>query len=612
MTDYSDMPGYRALGARTGADLPKTPLSFLFLIHRRFFPVRIWAIIGSAVMSMALMGLEPTAFKYLTEALTEAMTGQAPGSFTGPVLWGFIAVAGLWFGSSIFNRTHELAEIGVMPQLRAFVQSILYAYAIEHSPRYFQENFAGKLAQRIKQAGQAAVQVTGILCHDCVRIVVILIIGLITLGAAHGVMAGVLAVWVIVFLGIAALMSKRCIGLSKEMSDQQSSVTGRLVDSIGNAELVRAFVRRDFERGHLSAFLDSERRASRRLRWFLLFMHFYQYTGVWVFQVGLIAFTVAEALAGRLTIGDFVMVFSLSNIIAWNVWQLSTRMLELFEQTGVLREALELVTLPHEIADTAEARPLKVETGAIALKNLGFVHANGNPVFAGLNLDIAGGEKVALVGPSGAGKSTLVKLIRRQFVWQSGRIEIDGQDIAAATLDSLNSAIAEVPQDPSLFHRPIAENIAYARPEAGFEDIVAAAKKAHCHDFIMARPDGYDAIVGEHGVKLSGGERQRIAIARAFLKDSPILILDEATSALDSETEQQIQAALWQLFEGRTVIAIAHRLSTITGMDRILYMERGEILEDGPHDRLIAADGAYAKLWNRQVGGFLPEVKAAE
>ena len=280
-------------------------------------------------------------------------------------------------------------------------------------------------------------------------------------------------------------------------------------------------------------------------------------------------------------------------------------MLDYFEQLGTLTEALELVTSQHEIVDAADAKPLEVTEGGIRLEHIRFAHPDGQSVFTDLSLDIKPGEKVGLVGPSGAGKSTLVKLLRRQFEPQNGRILIDGHDIAHVTWDSLNEAIAEVPQVPGVFHRAVRDNIRYARPDARDEDVVRAASDAYAHDFIQARTTGYGTIVGEQGIKLSGGERQRVAIARALVKDAKILVLDEATSSLDSESEHLIQEGLWTLMQGRTVIAIAHRLSTIAGMDRIVYLEAGQIIEEGPHRDLLAKGGAYARLWNRQMGGFI-------
>jgi ATP-binding cassette subfamily B protein len=328
-------------------------------------------------------------------------------------------------------------------------------------------------------------------------------------------------------------------------------------------------------------------------------------TSMLVLLVGLVVLSMNDALTGAISIGAFTMIFFLGTMIARSIQELSFRMLDFFEQLGTLSEALELVTQPHEITDKPGAKPLKVAQGEIVFDNITFSHADGHPVFQGLTLKIGAGEKVGLVGKSGAGKSTLVKLLRRQFEPQAGRVLIDGQDVSDVTWDSVNEAIAEVQQMPGVFHRPVRENIRYSRPDAEEQLVVSAAKDAHAHDFITGREDGYDTIVGEQGIKLSGGERQRVAIARALIKDARILVLDEATSSLDSESEHLIQEALFQLMTGRTVIAIAHRLSTIVGMDRIVYLENGRIIESGSHAELIARDGPYAQLWNRQVGGFI-------
>jgi ATP-binding cassette subfamily B protein len=374
---------------------------------------------------------------------------------------------------------------------------------------------------------------------------------------------------------------------------------------VSNADLVRAFAKAIYERKFISFFLSDEMNASRRLRWFLLRMRFFMQSATLFLLIALIWITARDILSGAISLGVFTMIYLLANQIGRGVQDLSFRMLDYFEQLGTLTEALELVSQPHEIVDASDAQPLVVRDGAIRIEHVRFAHPDGQYVFQDLCLDIRAGEKVGLVGPSGAGKSTLVKLLRRQYEPQGGRILIDGNDIAHVTWDSLNEAIAEVPQMPGVFHRAVRDNIRYARPDAHEEDVVGAARDAYAHDFIQARSTGYGTIVGEQGIKLSGGERQRVAIARALVKDAKILVLDEATSSLDSESEHLIQEGLWTLMQGRTVIAIAHRLSTIAGMDRIVYLEAGHIIEDGPHAELLAKGGAYARLWNRQMGGFI-------
>jgi len=580
--------------------IPASPWLFLWSFIRGRYWGRTLLLALTAVGGIGLMSFEPVALKALVDGLAAA------GGWSGDVLFWFLALGGLWIGSALFNRAREIVDLYTGPALRQDIQFQLFAHLVGHAPRYFQENHAGKLGQKVKQAGQSALQLIDILSNDIVRIVVVLSFSLYLLYSAHSFFAVLLVGWTAAQIGISSLLARRCITLSRAFSEQVAASTGHMVDVIANIELVRAFVRRQHEFGLVSETLGREAERSRELRWFLVKMWFILFNALLVFQVALIGIAVSEALAGRMSVGDFAMVFSLASIVGTNVWNLSTRMLGFFENLGNLSGALELLARPHEILDRPGAQPLTVRSGGVAVCGVRFAHADGTTVFDGLSLTIAPGEKVALVGPSGAGKSTLVKLLRRQYEPQQGRILIDGQDIATVTLESLNQAVAEVPQSPALFHRTIHENIAYARPDAGEEVVLDASRKAHCHDFVVQRPNGYQAVVGEHGVRLSGGERQRVAIARALLKDAPILILDEATSALDSETERLIQDALWELFKGRTVIAIAHRLSTITGMDRVFYIEQGRILESGSHAELLARQGRYADLWRQQIGGFLP------
>ena len=305
-------------------------------------------------------------------------------------------------------------------------------------------------------------------------------------------------------------------------------------------------------------------------------------------------------------VGDFTFVLTLAMTIVWEVWRLADSLVGFSQELGICRQAIAIVTIPHEIVDAPRAKRLNISDGAIVFDKVSFHYVPGRDIFKHKTIEIQGGQRVGLVGSSGVGKTTFVNLILRFFNVQNGRILIDGQDISQVKRESLHEQIAMIPQDPGLFHRTLMENIRYGRLDATDEEVIAASQKGHCHEFIEQIEGGYQALVGERGIKLSGGQRQRIAISRAILKNAPILILDEATSALDSITEKYIQKSLEDLMRDRTTIAIAHRLSTLATMDRILVFKDGQIVEDGTHAKLLEQKSHYFHLWRMQVGGFLP------
>jgi ATP-binding cassette subfamily B protein len=314
---------------------------------------------------------------------------------------------------------------------------------------------------------------------------------------------------------------------------------------------------------------------------------------------------------GNITAGDFALVLSINSAIVDCLWYLVQGVEECVELYGEVTQGLQTILVPPSIVDATTAMPLVVARGAIRFDHVSFQYKTQEPLFNGLSIDIPGGQKVGLVGFSGSGKTTFINLILRIFDISDGAIYIDDQNIKEVTQDSLRHAIGIVPQDPAFFNRSVMDNIRYGKPTATDEEVIEAAKKAHAHEFIMRMPHVYNAMIGERGAKLSGGQRQRFAIARAMLKNAPILILDEATSALDTVTEHKIQDALKILMDGKTVLAVAHRLSTIEAMDRILVFEKGAIVEDGSHHELITRNGVYAKLWAMQSGGMLQERKTA-
>ena len=575
------------------------PYPFFFGLLWRQFRWRVAGLSLLAAMGIGLMGFEPV----LMRELIDALRVSAPDPTR--IWWLFGGIAGIWFASATCNRLREWLDLYTAPHVRMQAQLEVYEWLDRHAPRFFQDEMAGSLGQKVKQAGTASVQLLSIVFNGFVRMVVAILMSALVLSTAPRHFFVVFMVWLAGFVLLSVWFTRRCVPLFKAFGEQMSASTGVLVDINSHMDVVRAHARRMAERLRVTHTLQTERAASMHTRRFLIWMMWVMYSALLGFQCAFIGMAIHAFLQGSMGVGDVVMVISLAAILVTNVWALSEQLVEFFEQVGVLGAALAAIARPHEITETPNARPLKVHGGSIVFDNVTFHHRDGSPLFEGLNLQVRAAERVGLVGVSGAGKSTLTRLLRRHHDLQGGRILIDGQDIAQVTLDSLNLAMADVPQDPALFHRSLRENIAYGREQASEAELQAAMQAAHCENFVRRRAEGLEVIVGERGVRLSGGERQRVALARAFLKNAPILILDEATSALDSETEALIQDAIDRLCQGRTVIAIAHRLSTLARMDRILVMEQGRIIEQGSHAELLARQGVYARLWARQSSGLL-------
>jgi ATP-binding cassette subfamily B multidrug efflux pump len=409
----------------------------------------------------------------------------------------------------------------------------------------------------------------------------------------------------------------RLAAVGKDQADARSVMTGRITDAYTNIATVKLFshTQREagFARSAMAEFLQTVYRQMRMVTGFEVVNH--------LLSMGLIASTAGVTLwlwtRGELSVGAVAaataMALRLNGISHWVMWEMAS----LFEQIGTVQDGINTLARRRAVLDRPDAAPLRVTRGEIRFEHVSFAYGakpvdGSRPVIDDLSLQIRPGEKIGLVGRSGAGKSTIVNLLLRFYDIAQGRVLIDGQDIAHATQDSLRAQIGMVTQDTSLLHRAVSDNILYGRPDASEADMIAAAKRAEAHEFIIKLSDlsgrtGYDSHVGERGVKLSGGQRQRIAIARVMLKDAPILLLDEATSALDSEVEAAIQQSLYRLMEGKTVVAIAHRLSTIAAMDRLVVLDKGRIAEEGDHRSLLANGGLYARLWAHQSGGFLGE-----
>jgi ATP-binding cassette, subfamily B, multidrug efflux pump len=490
-------------------------------------------------------------------------------------------------------------------------------HVVRQSWTFFQNDFAGRIANRIMQTGPALRESVVAGTNAVWYIVVYGSSAIFLMSSSDLRLAIPVMLWFLAYAFFLRYFVPRLRDRSREMSEVRSALTGRVVDSYTNILTVKLFARPRDEDEFVRVALDEHTRSFRRqLRLITLFG-----LSLVLLNASMVVGTGAMAVwlwtSGRIAVGTLAMALPLTwqiaNIAGW----VAQNVTAIFENVGVVQDGMRSISVPRQMPDRLDAKPIKVDKGAVRFEGVRFGYGTARGVLQGINLSIAPGERVGLVGQSGAGKSTLVNILLRFYEVEAGRILIDGQDIAYATQESLRSHIAMVTQDTSLLHRSIRDNIRYGRPSATEEEIRAAAAKAHAIEFIETLEDwqgrrGFDAHVGERGVKLSGGQRQRIAIARVILKNAPILVLDEATSALDSEVEAAIQEQLDDLMKGRTVIAIAHRLSTISRMDRLIVLDHGRIVEQGSHGELLAAGGAYARLWRRQSGGFAEKGEPAD
>ncbi|KAA2244170.1 ABC transporter ATP-binding protein [Salinarimonas soli] len=586
------------------------PSTFRGFMWAYLAPVRGW--LGVLFVSSVAVGLVESSLYLLIGWFVDLLTRSSPDRLLADHGWQLAGVAVLILVvRPIVHFTNEVVSNQVIvPQTTGLIRWRTHTYTLGHALSYFQGDFAGRLANRIVQAGPAVREIAVTILDTLLYVAIFAVTALGLFTTISPWLALPMAAWILLYLALMRYFVPRAQKRSLTASEARSTLVGRIVDSYTNILTVKLFARAAEERSsvrealetHTKAFLDSHRLISgvmglqTLMNSALLFS-----TGalsLWLWSRG--AMTSGEAASG---------IALVMRILAMSGWVMQT-VRGLFENVGVVQESMETIARPHAIVDRPGATPLLVPQGEIRFDAVSFHYGREEGIIESLSFTIRPGEKVGLVGASGAGKSTIVSLLLRLHELDGGRILIDGQDVAAVTQDSLRSQIAVVTQDTSLLHRSIRDNIAYGRMDAEQAAVERAARLAHAHDFIQDLTDdrdrqGYAARVGERGVKLSGGQRQRIAIARVILKDAPILILDEATSALDSEVEAAIQDSLDSLMQGKTVLAIAHRLSTIAALDRLIVLDKGEIVEEGTHDELITRNGVYARLWHRQSGGFL-------
>jgi len=485
-----------------------------------------------------------------------------------------------------------------------------HRYLLKQSISFYQDDFAGRIATKVMQTALAVRETVMKLLDVIVYIIVYFVSMIIMIAKADLRLAIPMLIWLVIYVLLQIYFVPRLRSIATEQADARSTMTGRIVDSYTNIATIKLFAHNESETRYakqgMQGFLKTVYKQMRLATRLSVSIQFTNY--LLVFSISALAILLWSKSA--ITIGAIAIAISLAirlnSMSQWIMWEISA----LFENIGTVTDGISTLSKPNIIEDDKEAKPLQVNQGEIKFNHVGFHYGESKSLIDDLNFTIKPGEKIGLVGRSGSGKSTMVNLLLRFYDVEKGSIEVDGQNISKIQQESLRLNIGMVTQDTSLLHRTVRENIKYGRPEATDEEMFNATKQAQAHDFILELTDnygntGYDARVGERGVKLSGGQRQRIAIARVLLKDAPILILDEATSALDSEVEASIQGSLYELMQGKTVIAIAHRLSTIAAMDRLIVLDNGKIIEQGTHQELIKGNGIYSELWQHQTGDFL-------
>jgi ATP-binding cassette subfamily B protein len=581
--------------------IPNTLPAFLWHYAKRY-KFYLFGLVMVALYWAVNISLKPYAMKLIIDGATKwDKTESLFSLLMYPAL--LYIIVSLLLGCAF--RFFDWFLLKTFPDMRRAMIEETFDYVEKNSYNYFQDNFAGSIGNKINDIAKSGVKVIITLLDYFLPCILGIIIGATTMFFVHPVFACVLVVWTIIFSIASILLSIKAQTYSEIYSNARSTAVGKVVDSIGNILNVKLFSRESFEKNYLSHYLEDTASKERNGNWYLLKVKAFYAITVTILLASMLFLLIYEYSKNSITVGDFALILTLNMFLIDEVFRVAMELVSFSDEVGNCKQALSIISSKHEITDIPGAKPLQISSGKIVFDKVHFKYKKGQSVFTDKSITINPGQKIGLVGFSGSGKSTFVNLILRFFEVDSGTILIDDQDIKTVTQQSLRESIAMIPQDPALFHRTLLENIRYGRLNATDEEIIECSKKAHCHEFVEKLEDGYQSLVGERGVKLSGGQRQRIAIARAILKNAPILILDEATSSLDSVTESYIQDSLSKLMEGRTTIVIAHRLSTLFHMDRILVFRDGKITEDGNHTDLIALNGHYAKLWSMQAGGFL-------
>jgi ATP-binding cassette subfamily B protein len=572
--------------------------------HTKKYPVSLFFVLFAALVLQAATLAGPLYLRKFFNILASQPPSHAVGNTLIPLL---ALVGAMYLLEWMSRRTQTISMILGESKVMSKLFDTSFSYLLGHSYHYFSSNFSGSLTHRISKFARSFEVLFDSVFFQFLPTFLFVTGAVVILYLHNHTIGFMLGGWSICFVLFQIYVARLRQPVREARSEADTKITGTLADAISNQNTIALFSGIAHERKHFAAVVDDWRK--KTIKSWMSDEYIWSCIGIFMLaiEIGLLYGAVVFWEQGLLTVGDFVLIQVYLFTTFDRLVAINRELRRFFDAYADASEMVYILELEHEVQDAPNAATLHVTDGAITFSNVSFHFSQEKVVLEDLNLAIKGSERVALVGPSGAGKSTITKLLLRLFDIKGGSIEIDGQNIAKVTQDSLRDAISFVPQEPILFHRTLMENIRYGRRDATDDDVIEAAKQAHCHEFISQLKDGYDTYVGERGVKLSGGERQRVAIARAILKNSPILVLDEATSSLDSESEALIQDALKTLMQGKTVIVIAHRLSTIMNMDRIVVLENGKIAAEGTHQELVEHKGLYHKLWSIQAGGFIQD-----
>jgi ATP-binding cassette subfamily B protein len=580
------------------------PIRFLLYFAARH-PWAHTAVLSSVLVAVLCSVLTQYGLRDLVDAISHGHGAEAVRG-----VWVAFAVLAVLIGAdNLMWRVGGWIAASLFVRVTGDVRRDLFNHLAGHAPSYFADRLPGTLAGRVTATANAIFTTENTLAWNILPPVVAVIFSIALVISVSPVMAATMfgisaGLAIIIFF-----LARRGGSLHRNYAGSAARVDGELVDVIGNIGVVRAFGATFRESKRIAETIGEEMDARHTSLKYLEKLRLLHAVITAIFSAGVMAWTVVLWGQGHATAGDIVLVGSLCFTILHGTRDLAVALVDLTQHVARLEEATATLLLPHALPDAPQARPLLLTAGGVTFDSVRFSYPGRPEILKGVDLHIKPGERVGLVGSSGAGKSTMLSLMQRFYDPGEGRILIDGQDISRVTQESLRQGMAVVPQDISLFHRSVLENIRYARPTATTAEVLEAAELARCREFIEALPEGFDTIVGDRGTKLSGGQRQRIAIARAILKNAPLLLLDEATSALDTESEQAIQGALDILMEGRTVVAIAHRLSTLRNFDRIVVMDQGAVIDDGSPAELSARPGPFRDLLSRQ--NVIPMSRAA-